>query len=95
MAHSLTDMIDEVNDASSKVSSIRSSTKAGADDPLTPIVRVLNGHLNQLQSIDAGAAELEKKVEQAQKDMRVVDSQTGLNGCGWVADFGKSFLGRR
>ena len=96
MSHSLSDMIAEVNQASSKLSSTKSSAaKSTADDPLAQIVRVLNGHLTQLQTIDSGAVELQKKVEQAQKDARVVEGRGSLHSGGWNDDFGKSFLGRR
>lgn len=93
MSHSLTDMIEEVNAASSKLSG--NSSASAADDPLAQIVRILNGHLTQLQSIDSGATQLQKKVEQAQKDARVVSDRSGINGGGWVEDFGRSYLGRR
>ena len=64
------------------------------DDPLAQIVRVLNGHLQQLQTIDSGAAELGKKVEAAQKDARSLERGQGIRDQGWVEGFGRSYLGR-
>lgn len=96
MSHSLTSMIDEINAASSQLSS--SSKNANAqqqDDPLAQIVRVLNGHLTQLQQIDSGAAALQKRVETAQKEARVLEGGRGIGGGGWVEDFGRSYGGRR
>lgn len=96
MSHSLTDMIEEINAATSKLSTNSNRGNAGgADDPLSQIVRILNGHLSQLQTIDAGASELKEKVEVAQKDQRVLSQSQGVNGGGWLEDFGRSYLGRR
>lgn len=99
MSHSLTDMIDEVNRASTQLSShnpTSQSAAARADDPLAQIVRVLNGHLAQLQTIDTGAATLQSKVSVAQRDARTLSQSQGLNGGGqWADDFGRSYLGRR
>ena len=90
MSHDLTSMIEEINSASTN---LRQSTKsANAQDPLTQIVKVLNGHLSQLQSIDQGASALQQKVSVAQKEAR------GL-GRGYAGDeidgFARSYLGRR
>ena len=94
MSHSLTSMIEEINAASSKLnSSNQQQTKQ--DDPLAQIVRVLNGHLSQLQQIDQGAAALQKRVETAQKEARVLEGSRGIGGGGWVEDFGRSYGGRR
>ena len=94
MQHNLTDMIDEINAASNKVNSSSSSTANRQDDPLAQIVRVLNGHLSQLQSIDSGAATLQAKVEQAQTEARSLGQRQGVNGAAWVEGFGRSYLGR-
>nr|POE69070.1 nucleoporin nsp1 [Quercus suber] len=90
MSHSLTDMIDEINRASTQLSSNNPTSKSSAsrgDDPLTQIVRVLNGHLAQLQTIDAGAATLQGKVTAAQHDARSLgQSQDDMVGIGsWFA----------
>ncbi|SPQ18263.1 1a8f0d2b-737e-4960-a2db-3b83b889a1e4 [Thermothielavioides terrestris] len=62
MGKDLTKMIKEINDMSSTL-----SKGSKPDDPLTQIVRVLNGHLAQLQWIDSNAAALQAKVAAAQK----------------------------
>ena len=93
MSHSLTSMIDEINAASAKLNS-NSQQQAKQDDPLAQIVRVLNGHLAQLQQIDSGAAALQKRVETAQKEARVLEGNRGIGGGAWVEDFGRSY-GRR
>lgn len=95
MSHSLTDMIDEINLSSNKLSNNSSSnTAANQDDPLAQIVRVLNSHLSQLQKIDEGAKDLGKKVESAQQEARVLGQRQSVNGAGWVESFGRSYLGR-
>ena len=94
MQHSLTDMIEEINSASSKLNTNNSSSAARQDDPLAQIVRVLNGHLTQLQTIDEGAAALQSKVEQAQVEARQLGQSRGVDGGGWVEGFGRSYLGR-
>lgn len=96
MSHSLTDMIDEINSASGKLSS-SSSAKAGKDDPLAQIVRILNGHLVQLQGIDSGASALQESVEHAKREAGVLGNsqRNGMNGGnGWLDGFGRSYLGR-
>lgn len=94
MGHSLTDMIEEVNLASSKVGGGRQQGQT-QDDPLAQIVRVLNAHLTQLQTIDSGATALQQRVDQAQKEARVLGQGAGVNaGAGWVEGFGRSYLGR-
>lgn len=93
MGHSLTSMIEEINVASGKLGSNNSAAQR-QDDPLAQIVRVLNGHLQQLQAIDSGAAELGKKVEVAQKEARSLERGQGIRDQGWVEGFGRSYLGR-
>ena len=61
---------------------------------LSQIVRVLNGHLTQLQWIDANASSLQAKVAAAQK------SNNNLGGHGGVEhdaaeSFYRSYMGRR
>jgi nuclear pore complex protein Nup62 len=97
MGHSLSSMIEEINVASGKLGSNANSAATAAqrqDDPLAQIVRVLNGHLQQLQTIDSGAAELGRKVEQAQKEARSLEHGQGIRDQGWVEGFGRSYLGR-
>ena len=95
MSHSLTSMIDEINAASGKLNS-NSQQQAKQDDPLAQIVRVLNGHLTQLQQIDSGAAALQKRVEGAQKEARVLGGERGVGGgSAWVESFGRSYGGMR
>ena len=89
-------MIEEINVASGKLSSNNAGAASGQrqDDPLAQIVRVLNGHLQQLQSIDSGAADLGRKVEQAQREARSLERGQGIRDQGWVEGFGRSYLGR-
>ncbi|KZF22103.1 hypothetical protein L228DRAFT_247724 [Xylona heveae TC161] len=91
MGKDLTSMIDEVNNASSTLSK---TSKAG--DPLSQIVKVLNGHLSQLQLIDQGAAKLQAKVAAAQKAGQGL-GMNGYNGSRHDAadDFYRSYMGRR
>ena len=63
---------------------------------LSQIVRVLNGHLSQLQQIDQGAAALQAKVLEAQKTSRSAAPMNGMNGRSDAADdFYRSYMGRR
>lgn len=91
MSHDLTSMIDEINDAGRK---LNKTGKAANDDPLSQIVRVLNSHLMQLQTIDSGAAALQQKVAAAQKEARSLGRNGGLGGDG-VDDFLRSYMARR
>ena len=96
MGHSLTSMIEEINVASGKLGSNSASSSAAQrqDDPLAQIVRVLNQHLQQLQTIDSGAAAFGKTVEAAQKEARSLERGQGIRDQGWVEGFGRSYLGR-
>lgn len=91
MSHDLTTMIEEINSASTNLR--QSSKSANAQDPLSQIVRVLNGHLAQLQLIDSGANALQQKVVAAQREVRGL----GRNGLGGdeVDAFARSYLGQR
>ena len=91
MGKDLSSMIEEINDASSNL-----SKHAKSDDPLTQVVRVLNGHLTQLQEIDQGAASLQLKVKEAQKVGQNIRPSNGLNGPSSDAAeaFYRSFMGR-
>ena len=97
MGHSLTSMIEEINVASNKLTTNNqsaSNASARQDDPLAQIVRVLNGHLQQLQTVDSGAADLGRRVEQAQREARVLEGRQGIRDGGWVEGFGRAYLGR-
>ncbi|KAL9593240.1 MAG: hypothetical protein Q9179_006005 [Wetmoreana sp. 5 TL-2023] len=91
MGKDLGSMIEEINDASSSL-----NKTAKPDDPLSQVVRVLNGHLTQLQQIDQGAATLQLKVAAAQKAGQGMGSTNGLNGPSSDAadSFYRSFMGR-
>lgn len=95
-------MVEEINAASSKLSSThQNSTNAnstnGSDDPLSQIVRVLNGHLTQLQAIDQGAAGLQREVQTAKREAGDLEQGMGERfelGGDSVGAFGRSYLGR-
>lgn len=90
MGRDLTKMIKEINDISGAV------TKGSKpDDPLSQIVRVLNGHLTQLQWIDTNAAALQAKVTAAQKASSQIGSQYGGPEQENVDSFYRSYMGRR
>lgn len=93
LQNSLTDMVEEINFTSSKLTN---GNKGKDDDPLRAIVSILNGHLVQLQKIGNGAHDLQNKVAVAQRETRGLQNSQGLNGGRqWVEDFGASYLGRR
>lgn len=85
-------MIEEINAASTNLR--QSNKSANTQDPLSQIVRVLNGHLAQLQMIDSGASTLQAKVSAAQKEVRSLGRSGGL-GSDEVDSFARSYLGRR
>ena len=87
-------MIEHINAASTNLSANQQGSAQRQDDPLAQIVRVLNGHLQQLQTIDSGAADLSRKVEQAQREARVLGQGQGVRDGGWIEGFGRSYLGR-
>ena len=64
---------------------------------LSQVVRILNGHLNQLQQIDQGTAALQLKVREAQRASQLVGPNSGLSGpSSDAADgFYRSYMGRR
>ncbi|KAF2638348.1 hypothetical protein P280DRAFT_82536 [Massarina eburnea CBS 473.64] len=87
----LTEMIEEINNTSQTLS------KTGKpDDPLTKVVRVLNTQLSQLQLIDSGAAQLQEKIEKAQKESQR-GGTNGWHGLGTDPsdDFMRSYRGGR
>lgn len=105
-------MIEEINDASSSLNktakpndpvrwpcdlTLRLSHDADFWVQLSQVVRVLNGHLTQLQQIDQGAAALQLKAAAAQKASHGMGLTNGFNGpSSEAADgFYRSFMGRR
>ncbi|KAI8635124.1 Nsp1-like C-terminal region-domain-containing protein [Xylariaceae sp. FL1651] len=90
MGRDLSKMIKEINDISGTV-----SKGSKPDDPLSQIVRVLNGHLTQLQWIDTNAAALQAKVTAAQKASSQIGSQYGGPEQDNVDSFYRSYMGRR
>lgn len=102
MSQNLSAMIEEINAASSKLESTNKTSSdtaavaAAGGDPLAQIVRVLNSHLLQLQTIDSGAAALAARVEKAQQEARGLGASGGRIGGGgqWLDGFGRSYLGR-
>ncbi|KAI6093899.1 Nsp1-like C-terminal region-domain-containing protein [Hypoxylon rubiginosum] len=90
MGRDLTKMIKEINDISGSLSKGNKP-----DDPLSQIVRVLNGHLTQLQWIDTNAAALQAKVAAAQKQSSTVGNQYGGPEQDNVDSFYRSYMGRR
>ncbi|KAL4906563.1 Nsp1-like C-terminal region-domain-containing protein [Aspergillus multicolor] len=97
MGRDLSSMIEEVNNASSTLSKTNK-----ADEPISQIVRILNSHLSQLQTIDMGTTELQTKVAAAQKAGQSMSARFGhglsMSGVGSVSaadDFYRSYMGRR
>lgn len=82
MGKDLTKMIKEINDMSGAL-----SKGSKTDDPLSQIVRVLNGHLTQLQWIDTNAAALQAKVTAAQQ----VSGNMGANASDPTTTAAESF----
>jgi len=88
MGKDLTKMIKEINDMSGAL-----SKGSKPDDPLSQIVRVLNGHLTQLQWIDTNAAALQTKVTQAQKASNNMGPNVGGHESDAAESFYKSYRG--
>jgi nuclear pore complex protein Nup62 len=62
---------------------------------LSQIVRVLNGHLSQLQWIDSNAAALQAKVAAAQKVSGNMSSHYGAPESDAADSFYRSYMGSR
>jgi nuclear pore complex protein Nup62 len=97
MGKDLSTMVEEVNSASATLSKTNK-----ADEPISQIVRILNTHLSQLQTIDQGTTELQTKVTAAQKAGQAMSSRFGhgysISGSGTgnaADDFYRSYMGRR
>lgn len=111
MGKDLGKMIKEINDMSSGLSngskpddpvSSRQSTSLNsfanaltATPQLSQIVRVLNGHLSQLQWIDTNAAALQAKVTAAQKASSNMGGQYAGPESEAAESFYRSYMGRR
>ncbi|KAI9798625.1 MAG: hypothetical protein M1825_005049 [Sarcosagium campestre] len=91
MGADLKSMIEEINSASVALSQTNKE-----EDPLSQIVKILNGHLSSLQWIDQNAATLQAKVLAAQKAAHTVGNN-GYRALGDDAadDFYRSYTGRR
>jgi nuclear pore complex protein Nup62 len=90
MGKDLTKMIKDINDMSAGL-----SKGSKPDDPLTQIVRVLNGHLVQLQWIDTNASALQSKVAAAQKASGNMGASTGFGESDAADSFYRSYRGGR
>lgn len=88
MGRDLTKMIKEINDMSSSL-----SKGSKPDDPLSQIVRVLNGHLTQLQWIDTNATALQAKVAAAQKASGNMGASVGGQETDAAESFYRSYRG--
>lgn len=109
MGRDLTKMIKEINDISGTLSKgnkpddpVSLQVAFSCAGPytntwtqLSQIVRVLNGHLTQLQWIDTNAATLQAKVNAAQKASATIGNQYGGNEHDAAETFYRSYMGRR
>ncbi|RCI15142.1 hypothetical protein L249_6965 [Ophiocordyceps polyrhachis-furcata BCC 54312] len=86
----LSKMVKEINDISGNLTK---GTKA--EDPLSQIVRLLNGHLTQLQWIDAHSAALQAKVAAAQKSSGALNNHYAGIENDAAESFYRSYMGRR
>ena len=75
--------------------SITTATITDMHKQLSQIVRVLNGHLTQLQWIDANASELQAKVAAAQKSSSNLGNHYGAAENDAAESFYRSYMGRR
>lgn len=103
-------MVKEINDISGTLSkgnkpedpvssaspqATKSGTVLTRAQQLSQIVRVLNGHLSQLQWIDENSSALQAKVAAAQKASNNLGSQYGVNENDAAESFYRSYMGRR
>lgn len=70
-------------------------TATNMDKQLSQIVRVLNGHLTQLQWIDANTSTLQAKVAAAQKSSSSLGNHYGAGENDAAESFYRSYMGRR
>ncbi|KAL6252514.1 FG-nucleoporin nsp1 [Rhinocladiella similis] len=93
MERDLGSMVEEVNAANASL-----SKNGKADEPITQIVKILNSHLMQLQTIDQGTAALQQKVAAAQKtagNLGYLNGSMSQGSGAAVQDFYRSYMGRR
>lgn len=111
MSRDLESMIEEINGANASLNknskadepvniSIRSRITINTSlilMQITQIVRILNSHLTQLQTIDQGTLALQEKVSRTQRNVQSLghlhSGSTGTGGA--VEDFYRSYMGRR
>ncbi|KAG6296646.1 hypothetical protein E4U09_001686 [Claviceps aff. purpurea] len=86
----LSKMVKEINDISGTL-----SKGPKTEDALSQIVRVLNGHLTQLQWIDQNASALQAKVTMAQKSNSSLGNHYAGPGTDAAESFYRSYYGRR
>ncbi|KAG5962198.1 hypothetical protein E4U58_003985 [Claviceps cyperi] len=86
----LSKMVKEINDISGTL-----SKGPKTEDALSQIVRVLNGHLTQLQWIDHNASALQAKVTMAQKSHSSLGNHYAGPGTDTAESFYRSYYGRR
>jgi nuclear pore complex protein Nup62 len=106
MGKDLTNMIGEINSASASLTKTSKpedpvrfqlslpKTSTNVALQLSQIVKVLNGHLSQLQWIDQNAATLQAKVTAAQQAGQGVSTNGQVENDA-VDDFYRSYMGRR
>jgi nuclear pore complex protein Nup62 len=109
MGRDLSKMIKEINDISGTLSKGNKADDPVSSIPfvvlarsllipltqLSQIVRVLNGHLSQLQWIDSNAAALQAKVNKAQKESAAIGNHYGGPDHDAAESFYRSYMGRR
>ncbi|KAL5614385.1 hypothetical protein BROUX41_004491 [Berkeleyomyces rouxiae] len=83
-------MVDEINDISSTL-----NKSSRPEDPVSQIVRVLNGHLGQLQWIDTHASALQAKIAATQKAGGNLGSQYGMSDNDAAESFYRSYMPRK
>lgn len=105
----LSKMVKEINDISGTLSkgakpedpvsrqnhTLTAARNANAQEQLSQIVRVLNGHLTQLQWIDANASALQSKVAAAHKSSSNLGSTLSVTDSDAAEGFYRSYMGRR
>lgn len=102
----LSKMVKEINDISGTLSNSSkpedpvsrfgsSDTQHANETQLSQIVRVLNGHLTQLQWIEVNASSLQAKVNAAQKSSNNLGSHYGGGENDAAEGFYRSYMGRR
>ena len=62
---------------------------------MSQIVKVLNGHLNQLQWIDTNTAAVQAKISAAEKANGSLGGQQGVSENDAAESFYRSYMGRK